>query len=553
MFPHLTSSISTFAILGLSLISLAAAQQERLKDGREGAFSNLNANPFDEGFKKLAERELERWRVPGVAVAVVDQGRVWAEGYGIAKFPNTPVTPKTLFFGASTTKAFTAAALALLISSGNHPSLVSGWRTPVSEIIRGDFVMKDPYLTEKITIEDILSHRTGLPGHDMSYGGKDGEGRPYSIGDVVRGLRDLDLTGGLRERFQYCNIMYIVASYVIETITGMWLGDFLRERIWKPLGMESTYFSVKDALAAPEPLAQGYIYYEDKFQEVPIMDFAVVSGAGSIISNVLDYAKWLKALLSHSGPLSKEDITALLTPRSFYSPVYDPDPFTGSSTYALGWKVGVYQGYEFFSHAGGMEAFGAEVIFFPALNYGVVGFGNTGGTSNAVEQVLQWQLIDDKLGIPAEKRVDWNKLNTALHNSLQKSLQNATRTLYPHIPSPPLPLSRPLESYTGTYTHPTYHNLTLALCPPHYSPFIPQKLCAKRANATWKLKMDFVHVSGEFFVVDADSLLAPGGVTKQIVPAEFRLTAEGRVGMLGVGLEREMGVEGRIWFVRVEG
>jgi CubicO group peptidase (beta-lactamase class C family) len=113
------------------------------------------------------------------------------------------------------------------------------WKTPISELIRDDFVLEDEYATSHITIEDALSHRTGMPRHDYSYGGfYDGhKGTPR---DLVRSLRYLPLTAEPRTRFQYCNMMFVVISHVIETLESTWLGDFLRKRIWKPLGMTST-------------------------------------------------------------------------------------------------------------------------------------------------------------------------------------------------------------------------------------------------------------------------------------------------------------------------
>lgn len=109
----------------------------------------------------------------------------------------------------------------------------------MSEVIRDDFVLENNYATSHTTIEDVLSHRSGMPRHDFSYGGKY-EGHEGGPRDVVRALRYLPLTAEPRTKYQYCNMMYVAASHVIETITGVWLGDFLRERIWEPLGMRST-------------------------------------------------------------------------------------------------------------------------------------------------------------------------------------------------------------------------------------------------------------------------------------------------------------------------
>jgi len=139
------------------------------------------------------------------------------------------------------------------------------------------------------------------------------------------------------------------------------------------------------------------------------MDLTCVSGAGSIVSNVQDYSKWLKSLLSLSGPISETGHQALRTPRIFEDREEPPTPFTGPKAYAFGWQTGVYRGYEFFEHSGGMIAYGTDVIFFPALNYGLVAFANTAATSNFLEQTLLWHLVDERLNIPEEERFDWNK------------------------------------------------------------------------------------------------------------------------------------------------
>ena len=162
------------------------------------------------------------------------------------------------------------------------------------------------------------------------------------------------------------------------------------------------------------------------------MDLSIVTGAGSVISNVLDYTKWIKALINTSCPISKEGYKAMLASRSILEKGDDPLPFTGPQTYALGWITGTYQGYEFFTHGGGMEAFGAEVIFFPALKYGIVSLGNTATTSNAVEERLMWHLMDEKLDIPNEKRFDWKKTHRNLCPSLGRLLTQITVTKSPY-------------------------------------------------------------------------------------------------------------------------
>lgn len=321
------------------------------------------------------------------------------------------MTPSTLIYAGSTTKAFTAAAMSILVNDNEKYPHVQ-WDTPISQLIRDDFVLPDEYATNHLTIEDALSHRTGLPRHDHAYGGVY-DGHKGTVKDVVRSLRYLPLTAEPRTTYQYCNLMFVVASHVIETLTGDWLGDFLKKNIWEPLGMNSTFFSKADALNSKDELALGYKWENGKFVELPLMSLHEISGAGSVISNVLDYAKWAYAIMNpdkeingRKSPLSKETIEELWKCRTLM-PM--GEPFTGPQAYSLGWTHGVYRGHHWVRHSGGMNSFGTDFILFPDLKYSVIGFGNTAGTSNLVEIAIMFHLIDERLRVAPEQRFDWNK------------------------------------------------------------------------------------------------------------------------------------------------
>ena len=282
------------------------------------------------------------------------------------------------------------------------------WNTTIAQIIRKNFVLEDDHLTTHVTIEDALSHRTGMPRHDFAYGGHF-DGHRMTSGDLIRSLRYLPLTAEPRTRAQYCNMMYVVISHIIEKLSGSTLGDVIRTRILEPLGMNSTYFSTEDARKSPQHFAQGYYYSNGSYYEVPDMYLPEVYGAGFIVSNVLDYTKWIRAMIDQAPPMSKDAHKALRTPRTLGETT---KPYTGITAYTLGWLTGVFQGYEWFGHSGGMEAFGAQVIFFPALRYGLVAFGNTAMTSNYAEEALIWHLINERLKVPKNERFDQNKKYT---------------------------------------------------------------------------------------------------------------------------------------------
>lgn len=193
----------------------------------------------------------------------------------MATFPSKPVTPDTLFYTASTTKSFTAAAVSLLIDDAANSSLrdALSWGTPLAKLIREDFVLPDEYTTLHATLEDALSHRTGMPRHDFSYGGAN-----VTVRDVVQNLRHLPMTAEIRTRWQYCNMMYITVSHFIQTCTGIGFGDFLRTRIYEPLGMNRTFFSLAEAQAAVSAggadLATPYYWknYTQKYYSLPWLD-----------------------------------------------------------------------------------------------------------------------------------------------------------------------------------------------------------------------------------------------------------------------------------------
>lgn len=326
------------------------------------------------------------------------------QGYGYATLPDVPATPETLWYGASTTKAQVAAVLSALIHSGNYSALSRGWSTPISSIIRDDFVLQDEWATTHVTLDDAVSHRTGMPRHDASFV-REIDGRQATPRDIVRNMRNLPMAVEPRTTPYYCNLMYVTLSHVIETLTGRWLGDVLRETLWEPLGMSATKFDLQDALDAPEHMASGYAwdFEEDKYVQAPFMSVREVSGAGSVISNARDYAQWIKSLIHQSGPLSEAVHQDVRSPRVIWgsSPVFGYDV----PLYGLGWVRTLYKGHVLYTHSGGIHAYGTEVYWLPEAKYGVIVFGNT-AMCHSAEEIVGWKLINDKLGVPEKDRFD---------------------------------------------------------------------------------------------------------------------------------------------------
>ncbi|RYP15144.1 hypothetical protein DL765_005883 [Monosporascus sp. GIB2] len=511
-------SIETVMAAVMAGPTLAHASQHVLK-GKE--------NPLDENFGKTVRKALEKWHVPGLSIAVIDGDDTWAEGYGSATLNSTPVTPSTLFYAGSTTKAFTCAILAMMMESEDEekrspPLSARGWQTPISSLVRDDFVLRDEWATAHLTLEDALSHRTGFPRHDkalaLHYGDDD---HLITMRDVTRSLRHLPAVAEPRVAWRYCNYMYLVASHVIQTLTGQWLGTTMREWIWAPLGMKSTYFNLEDAQAGPEDLASGY-YWDYRngggYGRVPFMGLAGGGGAGSIISNVLDYALWVRSLLREEGPVPKAAHAALKTPRM----VMPPDSGVGYDApmaYALGWMASTYKGHRVYTHGGGMEAYGAEVFFFPDLDYGLVTMGNTALTAKKV--------FDEMLA----------------------TADGAVDRLYPGRADPPLPRALPLGDYAGTYFHAAYRNITIEVMDNPDGTDGKRELKAAREDFVWKMAFEFEHVSGEFWVIYVEPR-GSGGMVTQLGKAEFKIGITGKVESLEAEFFQD-GSEGVVLFEKI--
>ncbi|KAJ5671237.1 hypothetical protein N7507_000364 [Penicillium longicatenatum] len=493
-------------------------------------------SPLNEEFAKLVHSTLEKWHIQGVSIAVIDGDETWAEGYGVAAFPDTPVTPDTLFYTGSTSKSFTASAVSLLVDNDEYPNIK--WTTPLSELIPGDFVVQDEYATSHITLEDALSHRTGLPGHMISLG------REGTVRDIVRNLRHLPMDKEIRTTWQYNNAMFITVAHAIETVTGEWLGDFLRKNIWSRLGMNSTFFSLEDArrYAASHNVtlakAYGWNSASPEPVEIPYCE-ATLSGAGAVISSVRDYAVYIRSMIRQSGPLSRTGYEELMKPRAFV-PQMLPQ-LTQQAFYSLGLIISTYRGETIVLHPGGLDGMTATMIFFPKRDWGVAVFCNATGPGR---EVLAWHLIDDLLDVPKEERIDLYELKQKKIAKIEKLRLTAKERLYPSAPSPGLSHTLPLQEYAGTYTHPAYPDFMISLRGDEEAGL--RVVLSGSLNVSMNLK----HVSGEYFVAEVfEYMCVPE--PSAIVKAEFHISVAGKVDRFGVIADFSDMPDTMIWFDRV--
>jgi CubicO group peptidase (beta-lactamase class C family) len=246
------------------------------------------------------EKARKEWKIPGMAVAIVKDGHVvLAKGYGVKEFSKEePVDEKTLFAIASNTKAFTAAALAILVDEKKL-----NWDDKVRKYLPY-FQLYDPYVTEKITIRDLLCHRCGLgtfSGDLVWYE------TPYSTVEVVKRAKYLKPAYGFRSGYGYSNIMFMAAGEIIPGVTGKQWNDFVKERIFMPLGMDTTNIGTSELKKYDNVAAAHYVYLNGKTVKIPYTTSDNIGPAGGINSNVSEMARWLIMLLNE-GTFEKKQI-----------------------------------------------------------------------------------------------------------------------------------------------------------------------------------------------------------------------------------------------------
>jgi len=402
------------------------------------------ASPLGD-FDAYMAQTMKEWKVPGVAIAVIKDGKViLSRGYGLRDTKNNlPVTPKTMFPIASITKSFTVATLATLSTEGKLD-----WDKPVRDSLP-DFRLEDDFLTARVTTRDLVTHRTGLPRHDASWYHTD---TPRA--ELVHSLRYMEKSKDLRQTFQYNNLMFVTAGYLAGQLNGSSWEDAVRQRLFGPLGMTGSNFSVTDSQKSPD---YAHAYQKDDHEEVhevPILQADNVGPAGSINSNLEDMTQYLLLYLNRGKHgerqiISPADIRQMTTPQMVI-PTAGVDRELGFLNYGMGLFVTSYRGHKFVHHGGNLDGFSLLLSFLPDDNVGVVVLANMDGTQ--LREVLTYNVYDRLLGLD---QADWDARLMKRYLEFKKAEDEATKKSY--IPrregtSP----SHPIEEYVGEYKHPAY-------------------------------------------------------------------------------------------------
>ena len=415
-------------------------------------------------FDAYVARVQKQFNVPGVAVAIVADGKVVMErGYGVREMGKpAPVDAHTLFAIASNTKAFTSASLNMLQDDGKLKTT-----DRVIDHLPW-FRMSDPYVTHEMRVRDLLAHRSGLSlgAGDLLYWPT----TTYSTREVAERLKDVPLTGGFREQYAYDNILFGVAELVIEQASGVSYKQFLQTRIWNPLGMSETRFN-SDDLKPGDNVAVGNALYDFKdLRPVGVTSWRNVSGAGGIYSSVHDMAKWMNAQLAggvYAGTgdnarrlfseQRQREMWTMLTPipvrPSSIPALADATPnFYG---YGQGWNLSDYLGNRMVWHTGGWPGQVSRVTLLPGKHFGVVVL--TSAESGAAFNAITYEALDMMLGNTGH---DWLK---GYAEAVAKAQGNADDSWAKHLAArdanskPSLPLS----AYVGTYRDPWYGDVVI--------------------------------------------------------------------------------------------
>lgn len=399
----------------------------------------------------------KEWKVPGAAVAIVqDQSVVYMKGFGVREIgKNQPVTPDTLFDIGSCTKAFTSAAIAMLVDEGKMQ-----WDEKVNIYIPF-FHLRDPLADENVTIRDLLTHRTGVPPTDLLWYVFPGALREQ----LIRRLAFANPNAGFRAKFQYQNMMYVAAGYAVGQVAhGTW-DDFIQTRIFQPLGMTESDTSATDAQKSPDYATPHEQNPDGSVKPIPWHNIDNAGPAGSINSSARDMANWMTLQLNdgmYDGKrlISEKNMREMHTPQMVIQPGGEiPTVFFPDSTqlsYGLGWFVQEYRGHQLILHAGDIDGFSTMVVLIPEIHTAYFVVINL---SSSYRQVLSYQIADRLLGLPDPGwSAHFKKLEADLRAE-EKSREEAWESKR----TPGTHPSRDLSAYAGTYQNPQYGDAQIAL------------------------------------------------------------------------------------------
>lgn len=411
---------------------------------RTGVATGLTA----EAVTAVVRSARESFGAKGLAVAVVQDGEVLVElGCG-ERADDSPMTATTLCNIASCSKAFTAAAVAMLVEAGKL-----GWDDRVVDHVT-EFRLSDPWITTNLTVRDLLSHRCGLKtfAGDLLWYGSD-----YDDAEALRRLAKLPITQRFRDQFGYQNLMYMVAGIIVQRTSGQEWQDFVEQRLFAPLGMTQSRAAAQRLPADAEravPHIDGHAVADH--------EFVACKPAAAIYSSVHELTAWVRMLLAN-GTWDGERLLAESSLQTMWRP-HTALNATGSGaatddfrSYGLGWFLSIEQGQKLVEHDGGMPGFLSKVSLLPAERFGfvVLNNANDGVLNEAIKRaLLTMRRGEDGLAIVerlagVKRRID-ERDRRAVAERVSRRRSGTTP-------------SRALADYAGTYVDEIYGSATVTL------------------------------------------------------------------------------------------
>lgn len=461
---------------------------------------------------------LNSWDMAGFAVAIVEKDQVvYAKGFGYRDYENKlPATENSLFAIGSCTKAFTSAVLGTL----REEDKIDFSERPQTYVPELEFY--NDRLNTQVNIVDLMSHRTGLPRHDLSWYLFPTE----SADTLLARLEHQEPFADVRETWYYNNFMFFLQGEIAHRITGKSWKENIKERFFDPLGMKTANLDIAGMEASDEP-AIGYTTTIDgEIEKQDYYKIRAMAPAGSINSSVSEMGNWLITWINGGKFKGKQIIPANYIREAMSSRMVvngalpeeeHPDVFLNN--YGYGWGLSSYRGHYRVSHGGAIDGFTAQTAFFPSDSVGVVVLANQGGS--AIPTIVRNMVADRMLKL---EKYDWNgevlkqreeRIKAVKEGQKNRDRGNVDGTRPSHI----------LLDYTGIYEHPGYGKMDVYLQ--------NDSLFLKTTELTFYLKHYHYDVFGDYLVEDGKVDTTDTEQTK----FNFRTNVAGDISGLEVLLE----------------
>ncbi|WP_367392723.1 serine hydrolase [Lewinella sp. LCG006] len=386
--------------------------------------------------------------VPGLGLGIIYKGEVIiADGFGLRNVEDgIAVNADTRFAIGSSSKAFTTMGLALLADEDKLD-----WETPLKKYLP-DFKLYDNFATEEMNAIDLTCHRSGLPRHDLMWYATD-----FSREELYQRLQYLEPSASFRSKWQYQNLMYMTAGILTERLSGQTWEAYIQEKIFQPLGMSSTSFSVTE-MEQTDNFAYGYGKKEEAITRLPFHQLDAIGPAGSINASATDMLKWVELQLGdgqYKGQhfVSSGQLELMHKPQMLMSQPLIANPAVSHPAYGLGWFTYDYGGLTVVEHGGNIDGFSALVFMVPDESLGLVALTNKNGTP--LNYVLAYTITDILL---ERDEQDWYELVFGDKEEDEQEDDNKDNKEEAKT-TPPL---HPLEDYVGTYQHPGYGDIIIS-------------------------------------------------------------------------------------------